>query len=103
MNGYFPCEKITVNRHFKKRLRVVTRVVREIREEFAGVLRRDVECCAERARLAKGLGPTWSVTEAMDIGRHVLIRFDQVLDVQDWQGFTVRVNKATGQVTAKTA
>jgi hypothetical protein len=96
-------EKITVNTYFKERLRAVIRVICEIGAEFAGVLRRDVECCTERARLAKDLGPAWSVTEAMDTGRHVLIRFDQALDIQGWQGFTVRVNKATGRVTTQAA
>jgi hypothetical protein len=92
-----------VNRHFKTKVRAVLRVVSEIGAEFGGVLRRDVECCAARARVAKDLGSAWSVTEAMDIGKHVVIRFDQVLDVQGWQGFTVRVNKATGRVTAQAA
>ncbi|MBV9489121.1 MAG: hypothetical protein JO069_05260 [Verrucomicrobia bacterium] len=89
-----------MNRHFNERLRAVIRVVGEIGAEFAGVLRRDVECCAERARCANDLGPAWSVTEAMDTGRDVVIRFDQALHIQNWQGFTVRVNKATGRVTA---
>ena len=92
-----------MNRYFKRRIRAAIRVVYEISAEFAGVLRRDVECCAERARLAKDLGPAWSVTEAMDTGKHVVIRFDQALDIQGWQGFTVRVNKATGRVTAQAA
>lgn len=92
-----------MNRHLRRRLGAVIRVVREVGSEFAGVLRHDVECCAERARLVKHLGPTWSVTEAMDTGKHVVIRFDQVLDVQGWQGFTIRVNKATGRVTAQAA
>ena len=91
-----------MNRYLKK-LQAVTRVLCEVGAEFAGVLRRDVECCAEYARVAKDLGSAWSVTEAMDTGHHVIIRFDQALDVQSWQGFIVRVNKVTGQVSARAA
>ena len=51
--------------------------------------------------LQTGIGSAWSVTEALDFGKHVLIRFAQAPDLQDQQRFTVRVNKATRQVTAK--
>jgi len=91
-----------VNRHSKK-LQAVSRLLSKAGAEFAGVLRRDVECCIERARLAKDLGSAWSVTEAMDTGHDVIIRFDQALDIQDWAGFIVRVNKVTGQISAKAA
>lgn len=91
-----------MNRYLKK-LQAVIRIIREVGAEFAGVLRHDVEYCAEYARLAKDLGSAWSVTEAMDTGNHVIMRFDQVLDVQSWEGFIVRVNKVTGQVSAKAA
>lgn len=92
-----------MNRDFKENLRAVIRVLGEIGAEFAGVLKRDVECCAERARLVKDLGPAWTITEAMDTGRDVVIRFDQALEIQSWQGFTVCVNKSTGRVTALAA
>lgn len=90
-----------MNGYLRKRLQAAARVVSEIGAEVAGVLRRDVERCAERARFTKGLGAAWSVTEAMDLGNQVILRFDRTTDVQDWDGFIVRVNKATGRVTAK--
>ena len=71
---------------------------REISTEFLGVLRRDVERCVERARRANRLGPAWSVTEALDFGQHVLIRFERSPNMQP---FTVRVRKATLQATKK--
>jgi hypothetical protein len=73
----------------------------EIGAEFVGVFRRDVERCVEHARRAKRLGCAWSVTEALDFGKHVLIRFEQAPDLQDQQRFTVRVTKVTRQVTVK--
>jgi hypothetical protein len=73
----------------------------EIGAEFVGVWRRDVERCVEHARRAKCLGSAWSVSGALDFGKHVLIRFEQAPDLQDPQRFTVRVNKATRQVTPK--
>ena len=79
------------------------RVACEIGEEFASVLRGDVECCAERARRAEGLDPAWSVTEAMDLGNHVVIHFEQPREAQDWDGYIVRVSKATGRVVAEAA
>jgi hypothetical protein len=91
-----------VNKYIKK-FQAVISAVREVGTEFAGALRRDVEYCTEYARVAKDLGSAWSVTEAMDTGNHVIIRFDQALDLQSWQGFIVRVNKVTGQVSAKAA
>jgi hypothetical protein len=41
------------------------------------------------------------VTEALDFGRHVLIRFEPSPDIQDRQSFTVRVRKATPQAMTK--
>jgi hypothetical protein len=70
----------------------------EIGAEIAGVFRRDVERCVEHARRAKRLGPAWSVTEALDFGRHVLIRFEPSPDIQDRQSFSVRVSKARRRV-----
>ena len=70
----------------------------EISAEFVGALRRDVERCVKHARHAKRLGAAWSVAEALDFGKYVLIRFEQSPDVQDCSPFTVRVSKARRQV-----
>lgn len=88
---------------YSKKLQAVIRALSAVGAELAGVLRGDVEYCTEHARRAKNLGSTWSVTEAMDIGNDVIIRFDQALDFQDWPAFIVRVNKVTGQISAKAA
>ena len=73
----------------------------EIGAEFVGVFRRDVERCVERARRANRLGPAWGVTEALDFGPHVLIRFEPSPDLPARQPFTVRVRKATPQAMTK--
>ena len=73
----------------------------EVGAEFVGILRRDVERCVEHARRAKRLGPAWIATEALDFGRHVLIRFEPSPGVQDWRPFTIRVSKATPRVMTK--
>ena len=73
----------------------------EIGAEFVGALRRDVERCVERARRAQRLGAAWSVTETLDFGPRVLIRFEQSPGVQGRQPFTVRVGKATPQLMTK--
>jgi hypothetical protein len=73
----------------------------EIRAEFVGVWRRDVERCGAHARRAKRLGSAWSVTEALDFGNHVLIRFEQSPDLQDRPPFTIRISKAKLRVMPK--
>jgi hypothetical protein len=69
----------------------------EIGAEFVGVFRRDVE----HARRSKRLGCAWSVTEALDFGKHVLIRFEQSPDLQDRPPFTIRISKAKLRVMPK--
>jgi hypothetical protein len=90
-----------VTSHSSKGLQAAFRLACELGAEFAGLLKHDVEHCVQRVRRANGLGPAWSVTEATDFGQHVLIRFDQAPELHDQRRFTVRVNKATGQITAK--
>lgn len=75
------------------------RIAREIGLEFIGLWRHDVERCAQRVRLAKGLGPAWAVTEALDLGKLVLLRFERASEAQAWQMLAACVDKATGAVT----
>ena len=67
--------------------------------EFAGVFTSEIRDCAERARVARGLGPSWSVTYAADAGDDVEIRFDHEPETENWRMIAVRVKKTTGEVT----
>ena len=84
-------------------LRTTIRILSEISSEIGGVFSRDVERCTEVARAARGLDPSWCVTEAADLGNVVWIRFEREQFTKAWQVLVVQVDKGTCAVAPATA